>query len=149
MSHLFRLFIVLVLVVSVSAPLFSGIKMGTLFIGDTRFVVEIADTMDKQIKGLMFRESIPEDFGMLFVYESEGNHGIWMKNTKVHLDIIYLNKNRQVVHIFNNAPPCTKDPCDTYRNEVPAQYILEIKGNRAKELKLKEGDFIFFSLQKP
>ncbi len=123
-----------------------AIKMIPLYIGSTSFTVEIADTPEKQVMGLMHRKSVPDDYGMLFTYAEEGIHPFWMKNTLVHLDIIFLNRDKQVVDIYFNVPPCRADPCDYYPNRIPAQYVLELRGNRAKELGLKEGDSIHFVL---
>ena len=77
--------------------------MISLYIGEEKFKVEIADTAEKQARGLMFRKSIPDDFGMLFVYDDEDIRGFWMKNTLAHLDLIYLNREKQVVDIFINV----------------------------------------------
>ena len=123
------------------------VKMIPLCIGSTVFTVEIADTQEKQMLGLMYRKTIPDDFGMLFVNSEEDYHSMWMKNTLVHLDLIFLNKDRQVVDMYINVPPCEKDPCPTYPSRVRAQYVLELRGNRAKELNLKIGDTIYFTLK--
>ncbi len=122
------------------------IKIIPLYIGPEKFMVEIANTPEKYFRGLMYREFIPDDFGMLFIHESEDYRSFWMKNCRVHLDIIYLDKNKQVINIHFNVPPCEFEPCRTYPSERPAQYVLELRGNRAKELNLKPGDTIFFSL---
>jgi uncharacterized membrane protein (UPF0127 family) len=122
------------------------IKIIPLYIGSEKFTVEIADTPEKQIQGLMFREFIPDDFGMLFVHEVEDYRGFWMKNCKVHLDIIYLDRNKQIINMHINVPPCKREPCKTYPSEKPARYVLELRANRAKELNLKPGDSIFFIL---
>mgnify|MGYP003944607301 CR=1 FL=1 len=117
-----------------------------LYIGETKFTVEIADTHEKQLRGLMFRKSIPGDYGMLFVYNDEQIRGFWMKNTLVHLDLIFLDKNKQVVDMILNVPPCKADPCQTYASDKEAQYVIELRGRRAKELNLKIGDTVFFIL---
>lgn len=121
-------------------------KFIPLYIGSEKFTVEIADTLEKQMLGLMFRKSIPDDFGMLFVHDDENIRSMWMKNTLVRLDLIFLDKNRQVVDMFINVPPCKDDPCDSYISRKPARYVLELRGNRASELGLKMGDVIFFVL---
>lgn len=118
-----------------------------LYIGPEKFTVEVADTLEKQLLGLMFRKSIPDDFGMLFVHEGEDTRSMWMKNTLLHLDLIFLDKNKQVVDIYTNVPPCKRDPCESYVSRKPAQYVLELRGNRVKELNLKVGDSVFFVLQ--
>ncbi len=124
----------------------SGIKIIPLYIGTEKFMVEIADTLEKQIRGMMYREYVPADFGMLFIYESEDYRSYWMKNCLVTLDIVYLDRNKQVINMHIDVPPCKSEPCETYPSERPAQYVLELRGNRAKELNLKPGDTIFFIL---
>ena len=131
-------------VVLVCSLLYSEIKMIPLHIGEVKFTVEIADTHEKQLRGLMYRKSIPDDYGMLFVYNDEQIRGFWMKNTLVHLDLIFLDKNKQVVDIILNIPPCEADPCETYASDNKAQYVIELRGNRAKELNIKVGDTVFF-----
>ncbi len=137
------------IVIGVTSCIHAEVRMIPLYIGSEKFTVEIADTMEKQAIGLMFRKNVPDDFGMLFIYNVEDYHGFWMKNCLVHLDIIYLNKEKQVVDMYINVPPCKEDPCKTYVTRVPAQYVLELRGNRTKEINLKIGDSIFFMLDKP
>ena len=124
------------------------LKIIPLYIGAEKFTVEIADTPGKQVTGMMYREFIPEDFGMLFIYDSEDYRGFWMKNCLVALDIIYLDKNKQVIDLHLNVPPCKREPCKTYESQRPARYVLELRGNRAKELNLKPGDTVFFILNR-
>ena len=131
----------------VSCFLHARIRMIPLYIGEEKFTVEIADTEEKQVRGLMFRKSIPENYGMLFIYGDEDIRGFWMKNTLVHLDLIYLDADKQVVDMFINVPPCKSAPCKTYISKKRAKYVLELRGNRAKELKIKVGDSIFFILE--
>ena len=80
---------------------------------------------------------------MLFVFPEEDYRSFWMKNTLISLDIIYLNRDRQIVDMFVSVPPCCGDPCPAYASKFPARYVLEIKGGMAKKLKLKIGDKIF------
>ena len=124
------------------------IKIIPLYIGTEKFTVEIADTPEKQVTGMMYRESIPADFGMLFTYDSEDYRGFWMKNCLVALDIIYLDRHKQVIDLHLNVPPCRREPCKTYKSQRPAQYVLELRGNRARELNLKPGDTVFFILNR-
>lgn len=138
--------ILILVLLLVAGCMNADVKMIPLYIGSEKFTVEVADTQMKQAMGMMFRKTVADDFGMLFVYGEEDYHGFWMKNCFVHLDIIYLNKDKQVVDMFVNVPPCKKDPCKSYRTSVPAQYVLELRANRTKELKLKEGDTISFIL---
>ncbi len=140
------LIIMFVLSLFLNQPIEAEIKTIPLSIGTEKFIVEIADTVEKQIRGFMFRRAVPDNSGMLFTYNREEYHSFWMKNTLVHLDIIYLNKDKIVVDLFINVPPCKSDPCPGYKTRIPAQYVLELRGNRAKELDLKIGDEIAFLL---
>lgn len=115
----------------------------TIYIQDKPFLAEIADTPEKQSKGLMFRHKIKDDYGMLFIFTEEDTRSFWMKNTLIFLDIIFLNREQQIVDMFVCVPPCRGDPCPSYTAKFPAQYVLEINGGLAKKLKLKIGDKIF------
>ena len=142
-KHLVPVFIILILSV---INLKAGPQFISMFMSDEEFLVEIADTDNKKAIGLMFRKEIPDNFGMLFVYSDEDYRGIWMKNTFVSLDLIFLNSSKEIIEIIYNVPPCKKDPCKTYISKDKAQYVLELKGNRSKSLNLKTGDRIFFIL---
>jgi hypothetical protein len=115
----------------------------TIYIQDKPFLAEIADTSEKQSKGLMFRHKIKDDYCMLFIFPGEDFRSFWMKNTLIPLDIIFLNQEQQIVDMFLAAPPCGADPCPAYTSKLPARYVLEINGGLAKKLKLKIGDKIF------
>ena len=104
-----------------------------------KFSVEIADTPDKQQLGLMFRESMPRDHGMLFIFPGETMRAFWMKNTKIPLDIIYFDKNLQLVSVAN-ASPCRTVRCKSYPSAGSAMYVLELNAGLADELGLVEGD---------
>ncbi len=147
MKHLKSAIGCLLIVAALTSCIHAQVKMIPLCIGSVEFTVEIADTEERQMLGLMFRKTIPDDFGMLFVNNAEDYHNMWMKNTLVHLDLIFLNKSRQVVDMYINVPPCEKDPCESYPSRVRAQYVLELRGNRAKELNLKIGDTLFFIVE--
>jgi uncharacterized protein len=123
----------------------SDIKMIPLFIGKVKFTVELADTQEKWVTGLMYRENLGDNFGMLFVSDYDEYHSFWMKNCKIHLDIIFLDANKQVINIHANVPPCQVEPCESYPSLQPARYVLELRGNRAKEINLKPGDTISFN----
>lgn len=101
--------------------------------------VEIADTPDLRSKGLMFREHLNETEGMLFIFDSEGYWGFWMKNTLISLDMIWIDKDMKIVHI-QTAPPCREENCVTYYPPKPAKYVLEVNVGFAKNNNLSLGD---------
>lgn len=107
---------------------------------------ELAVTDDERARGLMFREKILPDQGMLFVFESEDTHSFWMKNTLVYLDMLWLDSQRRVIHIEANVPPCKEDPCPSYGPGVPARYVLELKGGAAAANGIKLQDQLQFVL---
>jgi uncharacterized membrane protein (UPF0127 family) len=139
--------LIFIMLLSGLVQVFSGsqIKVIPLYIGSHKFTVEVADTQQKWVTGLMYREYVADDFGMLFVSSSEEHRSFWMKNCRVHLDIIFLDSNKQIINMHINVPPCKFEPCVGYPSDRPAQYVLELRGNRAKELNLKPGDTISFT----
>jgi len=124
----------------------STVKFAPLYIGDRLFRVEVADTDSARARGLMFRRTLGEDQGLILAWADDDLRTIWMKNCYIHLDLIFLNQRRQVVAIFANVPPCATEPCATYSVPIPVRYVLEICGGRARELGLKVGDPLLFSI---
>lgn len=110
------------------------------------FDVELAKTGNEQRKGLMFRESLDEDKGMLFIFEKEGNYPFWMKNTLIPLDIIWIDSNYTVVFINKNTQPCEDIICDSFDPQRYALYVLEINAGLADKIGLKVGDKVSFNL---
>ena len=96
------------------------------------YSVELALTPEDQAQGLMFRESLPERHGMLFVFPETAPHHFWMKNTMIPLDMIWLDASGKVLFVSADTPPCKADPCPTYGPDGPAQSVLEIAGGKAK-----------------
>ncbi len=88
-------------------------------------------TAAERSRGLMYRDTLAKDQGMLFVFPEEGRHSFWMKNTRIELDIIFIAADRRVVGISRRAQPCRKDPCEQYSPEADCVYVLEIAGGLA------------------
>jgi uncharacterized membrane protein (UPF0127 family) len=103
-----------------------------LEIGNEKIAVEIADTEQARQRGLMFRESLCDDCGMLFVFGEEGLHTFWMKNTFMPLDMVFIDAGLNVVDILH-AVPCAGDFCESYAPEKKALYVLEVNGNKFNE----------------
>lgn len=100
---------------------------------------EIADDNNERAKGLMFVESLGENAGMLFVFEREDFQTFWMKNTLIPLDMIFIDEELNIVDI-KNALPCAKDPCQLYKPDAPAKYVLEVNGNFTKKNGIRPGN---------
>ncbi len=100
----------------------------------TRILAEPKIDRNSQAVGMMYRDSLPKDRGMLFFYNAPAKESYWMHNVRVPLDIIWLDASRKVVEIAANAEPCLKPPqqCPAYGGHEPAQYVLELNGGEAK-----------------
>ncbi len=96
--------------------------------------------------GLMFRPSLPSDRGMLFVFEQPDFHGIWMKNCKFPIDIVWLDAARRVMDVAPNAPPCRADPCPVYQPMRRASYVVEMSAGEAAREKVALGSVLEFKL---
>ena len=107
--------------------------------GTHDFNVDIMRTPAELEKGLMFRKSIPADYGMLFDFQHEQNVMFWMKNTYIPLDMIFMDKSGKVVGIIANAEPLSEQILQV---GVPTDAVLEVRGGTAAALGLKTGDTV-------
>lgn len=107
------------------------------------YSVEIASSKPEQTTGLMNRSKLDEDQGMLFDYVVSKKYPMWMLNMDFPLDIIWLNKDRQVVYLYENAQPCT-DPasCPLLSPDQAAKYVLEINAGQVAAAGLQVGDTV-------
>ncbi|MFO7966557.1 MAG: DUF192 domain-containing protein [Archaeoglobaceae archaeon] len=139
--------IVLLCVIVAAGFLFSQqLKGDRVCFKEHCFNVELAVTEEEQQKGLMFRESLGPDEGMLFVFEKEEYHSFWMKNTSIPLDIIWINEDREVVYISENTPPCEGNVCPIIEPDQKAKFVLEVKGGMVNRIGLKVGDKLEFDI---
>jgi uncharacterized membrane protein (UPF0127 family) len=107
-----------------------------------RFSVELAETREKQALGLMFRDSLPDDHGMLFIFPVASMQSFWMKNTRIPLDIFYFDEELRLVNVAENARPCRTPRCPGYPSTGPAKYVLELNAGKAAELGAGAGDLL-------
>jgi len=108
--------------------------------------VEIAKTGAERSKGLMFRTELDENAGMIFIFEQEDRYGFWMKNTLIPLDMIHINKDKLIVDIIKNVPPCVADPCPSYTPNERSLYVLEVNSGYSETNNVNIGDSIEFTL---
>lgn len=105
------------------------------------FELEVARTSKQVARGLMFRDFIPDNRGMLFIFEPASVARFWMKNVPVELDIIFL-RDGFITYIASSVSPCEGIVCPIYGPESPVDRVLELRGGRAEELGLKVGGSI-------
>jgi uncharacterized membrane protein (UPF0127 family) len=108
------------------------------------FYVELAVNPEEVSRGLMFREHLDPDKGMLFIYKYEGVHYFWMKNTLIPLDMIWINGNGEIISISNDVQPCQTSQCPLIGPEQKVQYVLELNGGTSDKIGLAIGDKITF-----
>jgi len=125
------------------------IQFVKIFFPNGAFVTaELAVTPDQRQLGLMFRERINSDQGMLLVFEEEDYFSIWMKNMKFPLDLLWLDQEKRIIHIECDVQPCQADPCSTYTSQIPGLYVLELQAGSVREYGLKLYDRLEFILPK-
>jgi uncharacterized membrane protein (UPF0127 family) len=110
-----------------------------------RYEVELALDDASRMRGLMFRDSMPANHGMLFVFPHQEPQAFWMKNTKIPLDILYFDRDLRFVSVSARTPPCTSSYCPSYPSEGPAQYVLELNAGHVEKLGVKRGDELVLS----
>lgn len=109
--------------------------------------LEVTRTPAEQSLGLMYRQNLPDDRGMLFSFSPARPVSFWMKNVVIPLDMVFL-RDGVVRAIATNVPPCKQDPCPTYGPEGTIDQVIELRGGRARELGIKVGQQVkieFFS----
>jgi uncharacterized membrane protein (UPF0127 family) len=105
--------------------------------GKTHVVqVELADTPEKRERGLMFRKELDDGKGMLFLFDEEGEHSFWMKDTLIPLDLIFVDSSGRVTGIVARARPLTLEP----RSGGPSRMVLEVPGGWAAAHGVQVGD---------
>ena len=111
----------------------AAVPSGTVVFPDgTRVRVEIADTEATRQRGLMFRDTLALNDGMVFVFEARGFYPFLMKNTRIPLDILWLDSEGRVVSVARSVPPCRADPCPSYPPDADASYVVEVVSGFAR-----------------
>jgi len=146
-------FLVFVFALLLSACGTSSRDAGNLNITEVTFPngkTVIAETMLQEIdqmRGMMFRDSLAKDRGMLFVHRAEGNYPYWMYQVRIPLDIIWMDHQRRIVEISANTPPCPSKSarqCPNFGGHEKARYVLELAGGGAALYGLRTGDVVSF-----
>ncbi|MCG8320845.1 MAG: DUF192 domain-containing protein [Cytophagales bacterium] len=107
-----------------------------------RIDIEIANDAEERAKGLMHRTNMPDDRGMLFIFNQEDEQSFWMKNTLISLDIMYVNKDKEIVTIYKHTQPYSENPIPSFKK---AMYVVETIAGFCDKYHVEEGDFIEFT----
>lgn len=114
----------------------------------TTIQLDVVDTEEERQKGLSGRDSLPDDRGMLFVFDEPGMYNFWMKDMRFPIDIIFLNDNRIITIHSHVQPPQSPDDTNlpVFTSSEPADRVLELNAGKAEQLGLEEGNTIPLNL---
>lgn len=107
----------------------------------TKIDIEVADNDAEREQGLMYRDSMAENAGMLFLMDTEDMQAFWMKNTIISLDIMFVDSERRIVNIQKNCKPYSLDQLPSSK---PALYVVEVNAGYSEKHGIKAGDLISF-----
>ncbi len=113
----------------------------------TKVYAEMAIEYAEMVRGLMFRDSLAPDRGMLFLHNQMGKYPYWMYQVRIPLDIIWMNSDKQVVEVLANVPPCPSaksSECPTHGGTRDAQFVLELAAGMAAKYGVAVGTKIDF-----
>lgn len=119
----------------------------TVSISGTVFRVDVADTSELRQKGLSGRPSLGTDEGMLFIFDTDNYWSFWMKDMRFPIDIIWLDKDKQVVHIEHNVQ-LDVEPYADYTSPDLARYVLEVAAGRARQANIRIGSVMKIDIAK-
>lgn len=112
-------------------------------IGDTKIQAIVAISESDKEKGLSGREKISENEGMLFVFDESGIYPFWMKDMLISIDMLWLDENKKVITIIENASPESYPM--TFVSKLPAKYVVETSAGFSKRHKIATGSEVFFN----
>ncbi len=109
---------------------------------------EVADTPEKLLFGLAFREGLPPNTGMLYIFETTGTHRLNTKQYKVAVDMIWLDERRHVIQLFENVPPCSGETCPMYGPaSEPVRYVIQTAAGFVRHEGLQTNAELKFALR--
>ena len=113
----------------------------------SKVYAEMAIEYAEMVRGLMFRDSLAPDRGMLFLHNKMGKYPYWMYQVRIPLDIIWMNSDKQVVEVLANVPPCPSaksSECPTHGGTRDAQFVLELAAGMAAKYGVVVGTKVDF-----
>lgn len=109
---------------------------------------EVADTPEKLLFGLAFREGLPPNGGMLSIFEQNGLHRITTKEYRFAVDILWIDESHHVVHMLESAEPCAKDPCPLFGPPPePVRYVIQAESGFIQKARVAKDDELKYTLR--
>ena len=124
---------------------FANDKIDLIIYNNNKYIklnVDVAKTSDERSKGLMYREKLLTNEGMLFIFPFEDIIHLWMKNTYIALDVVFISKDKKIVDIKHNMKKLSKN---IIKSRVKSKYALEFNKGLINKLNIKIGDKVFFN----
>lgn len=145
--------LVLLAILLMSASLFLVERKDASFIIVTfpngrELETEVADTPEKLLFGLAFRETLPPNSGMLYIFESTGPHRITTKEYRFPVDVMWIDESHHIVRMMENVPPCQRDPCPWYgESPEPVRYVIQTEAGMIKQIGITTGMELKYTLR--
>lgn len=128
----------------VAVPASASVGPRIVFPDHSAVSVEIASDPETRTQGLMFRDHLADNVGMIFLFPKADEYPFWMKNTLIPLDMVWIDEAHRIVHISHDVPPCKADPCPDYPPNAKASSVLELAAGVAARHHLNTGDTLVF-----
>ncbi len=110
------------------------------------FFVEVARTKRQRNVGLMFKENLAHNSGMLFIFEQEERQRVWMKDTLIPLDVVFISAQEKIVSIIKGLQPCMNPSCHIFISPEKAKYMLEVMAGTVQKKGIKIGQQLSLDL---
>ena len=140
-----------ILLMSVSMFLVSREEGKTIIVAfpsGTALEAEVADTPEKLLFGMAFHDALPPDGGMIYIFESTGQHRVTTKAYRFPVDMIWVDESRHIVSIAENVPPCKLDPCPWHGSESSSvRYLIQTTAGFAKQAGVEVGGELKYTLR--
>lgn len=118
------------------------------FPSGTQLEAEAADTPEKLLFGLAFRDALPPNGGMLYIFDQNGLHRITTREYRFPIDILWVDESHHVVHMLENADPCSKDPCPFFGPPPePARYVIMAESGFIRKAHVAKDDELKYTLR--
>ena len=120
------------------------LDVGYALLNNKKVALEIASDPHSREIGLMYRDSLAENKGMIFIFDKSDEVGFWMKNVRIPLDMLFVSHSK-IVKVEKDVPICKNDPCSVYTSDAAVDSVIELKDGFCDKYNIKAGQTIEFS----